>query len=695
MILALSTPFSLKTRLTITTLLIFITSLWSFSYYISQMLHQDMERLLGSQQLMTVTYAAHKLNQELVARIDALHMVAEAVTGARMHDVMLMQDFLEGLPLLLRLFNGGVTVYQANGNSVATSSMREDAQLIDGRTLSMALHGRPGIGRPVMDSGTREAAFGMAVPIRDAGGEVIGALVGVVKLDGADFLEMAATARYGQTGGFMLVAPQERLVIAATDPRRVMTTLPFGNALVEGFVQGYEGWRVGVNPFGQEVLASAKRIPVANWYLAAALPTEEAFAPISAMQQRMLATTVLLTLLAGVLTWWVLQRLLEPMRTAVGTLARLSESQDVPQPLKITRKDEIGQLLAAFNGLLATLTQREEALRVAAIAFECQEGMIVTDANMVILRTNQSFTRIMGYSNDEVVGKSTAFMSSDRDPAGFDEFACEARRGDSTWHGEVWHKRKNGEVFPQWLTCTAVRNEHGEITHFVVTHTDITLLKQEEVRRLEQEAAQRGALVSEVQHRIKNNLQGIIGLLRQFAKKHPETAEPMNRAISQVQGISVIFGLQGRTVLSAVRASELTVAIAGEIQNIWQVPVALDIPPLLPVREIAESEAVPIALVITELIVNAVKHDDSEGSVCVRLKVDAQPNDKLRIHIINSGYLAENYMETLKPDGGLQLISALMPRRGARIDRRQCGRSVVTVLELEPPVVFQGRSEHT
>ena len=97
--------------------------------------------------------------------------------------------------------------------------------------------------------------------------------------------------------------------------------------------------------------------------MVAILPTDEAFAPIHAMQQRMLVTTLLLTLLAAGLTWWMLRRQLSPLLTAAKTLSKQSATDQPVQPLPIVRHDEIGELIGGFNGLLETLGQREEALR--------------------------------------------------------------------------------------------------------------------------------------------------------------------------------------------------------------------------------------------------------------------------------------------------------------------------------------------
>lgn len=697
MISAVPPRQSLKTRVTLTTLVIFLVGLWSLSYYASQMLRKDMGRLLGEQQLSTVSYMAAQLDHDLNDRFTAMTIVAATFSPAILGNTVATQDLLEQRPIFQRMFNAGLFITGLDGTAIASvpsSVERVGVNFLDIDSIAAALkEGKSTISRPIIGKKLLVPSFRMTVPIPDAQGRVIGALTGVTNLEKPNFLDRISNTHYGENGGYLLVAPQHRLVVTASDKRRIMDRIPDPGTspLFDRFGQGYEGTAVLVNPLGVEVLASARSVPVAGWYVAAALPTAEAFVPIHSMQQRMLLATFLLTLLAGILTWWTLNRHLAPMHAAARTLAAMADTNQ-PQPLPISRPDEIGQLIDGFNRLLATLAQREEALRIAAIAFECQEGMIITDANRIILRTNNSFSRIMGYTSEEVVGKTTAFMHSDRHPAAFYDAAWETARRLGAWHAEVWHQRKNGEVFPQWLTSTAVKDGHGNITHYVVTHIDITRQKQQEEKRLLNEATHRDTLVREVHHRIKNNLQGITSLLRQFAQHHPETAVPIHQAISQVLGISVIHGLQGRAVTSSVRMCELTGAIAGEIQNLWQTPVNVDIPPAWIPCVIAESEAVPLALILNELIVNAVKHGGkTHGHVNISLRKGHRP-DMLQIRVSNVGQLADHG----QPDPrhhGLQLIAALMPRHGAALARAQQGELVVTLLELEPPVISLKQKE--
>ena len=344
----------------------------------------------------------------------------------------------------------------------------------------------------------------------------------------------------------------------------------------------------------------------------------------------------------------------------------------------------IGMSLAIFTSHRREI---DTSLHIAAAAFECQEGMIVTDAQMRILRTNKSFARIMGYSNEEVVGQTTTFMRSDRHPPSFYENAWRTGRERGIWNDEVWHRRKNGEVFPQWLTCTAVKNENGVITNYVVTHTDISYRKQQEAERQATQLAQRDALVREVHHRIKNNLQGISGLLRLFAQENPQTTEAINQVMSQIRSIAVLHGLQGHTSMDTVRLCELTSAIAADVQSVWQTPIGVDIPALWTPGIIAEKEAVPIALVLNELLVNAVKHGGkAHGHVSVTLRKGAGPED-IQVTIRNSGHLRSNTDRPTAHHAGLQLIASLMPREGATLTREQLANEVLILLEISPPVL--------
>ena len=130
--------------------------------------------------------------------------------------------------------------------------------------------------------------------------------------------------------------------------------------------------------------------------------------------------------------------------------------------------------------------QAEENLRIAAIVFESQEGMLVTDANSVILRVNSAFSKITGYSAEEVIGQTPRLLSSGRHSDAFYATMWTSINSNGVWEGEVWNRRKDGEVYPEHLTVTAVKDPVGVVTNYVATLTDITVSKaaSEEIKNL-------------------------------------------------------------------------------------------------------------------------------------------------------------------------------------------------------------------
>lgn len=147
---------------------------------------------------------------------------------------------------------------------------------------------------------------------------------------------------------------------------------------------------------------------------------------------------------------------------------------------KTSLRDKEGNLIGVL-GIAHDITRQklaESDLRIAAIAFESQEGMLVTDANNVILRVNRAFTNITGYSAEAVIGQSPSMLASGKHDATFYADMWERITNTGEWEGEIWNQRKNGEAYPQYLTITAVKNTDNIITNYVATLTDITERKQ-------------------------------------------------------------------------------------------------------------------------------------------------------------------------------------------------------------------------
>jgi diguanylate cyclase (GGDEF)-like protein/PAS domain S-box-containing protein len=733
---------------------IFVIAIWTMSFYASQTLRADMQHMLGEQHLATISAIAEQVNQELVDQFKSLDIVAADITPALMGKPAALQLALEQRPIFQQLFNGGIFVTGPDGVALASLPLvvgRRGVSYMDRDFIIAALKdGKATVGRPVMGKKLAAPIFVVAVPIRDAMGLVIGALAGITDLSRPSFLDHVTQHRFGKTGGYLLNAPQYRLIVTGSDKSRMMQPFPAAgiNPMLDRYVDGYEGYGVSVNSRGVEELTAAKGVPVAGWFMALTLPTEEAYAPIRTMQQHMEKSLLGLILLAGVMSWllssWKLRRELTPIRVAARLLASDTAAGRLPKALPVEKMNEVGELLDGFNRSIAVLAERELAIkaqevfkqailnsmaaeiavldrsgnivmvneswcrfaaqngiepatqapsinvganylamcsaqgdnksggepdachgiravlngtlptftldypchsplhqrwftmvvtpltldggfgavvvhtdiserkqaetnliesnelnravtdngqaliwiagldkgchhfnkpwlaftgrtleqeigngwvegvhpddlqrcldiyvtafdrherfsmvyrlrhhtgdyrwilddgaprfdgagcfvgyvghclditnmrkaedevRIAATAFESQLGITITDANKVILRVNKSFTEITGYTAEDALGQTPKLLSSGRHDAAFYSAMWERIALCGTWQGEIWNRRKNGEVYPEWLTISSVTTDSGLITHYVGTFSDITLRKTSE-----------------------------------------------------------------------------------------------------------------------------------------------------------------------------------------------------------------------
>jgi diguanylate cyclase (GGDEF)-like protein/PAS domain S-box-containing protein len=124
---------------------------------------------------------------------------------------------------------------------------------------------------------------------------------------------------------------------------------------------------------------------------------------------------------------------------------------------------------------ISSRKQADAELRIAATAFESQEGMQITNAHCELLRVNNAFTNITGYTVADVIGKNPRLLSSGKHSAAFFAAMWESINSTGTWEGEIQNRRKNGEIFPANLNITAVKDSAGTVTNYVAMLTDITL----------------------------------------------------------------------------------------------------------------------------------------------------------------------------------------------------------------------------
>lgn len=616
---------SLRTRITVGMLLAVVLALWVAALSISHFLQQDMEAAISSQQFSTVSLAANEVDRSLRERMEAVESMAAALNKSMLDQPQQAQEYLEHRLLIPLLFNWGVIVTDRDGLALASFPAkhgRTGVRYGDLPVLQQVLaDGVPRITDPLVGRRTGQPVISMVAPIKDAAGQVVGLVLGVTNLALPNFLDDVSTAKYGNTGDFLITAPHSRVYVASSDKRRVMQPGPPQgvNPVYDRYIAGYQGSGVARSSRGVVELSSSRIIPSTGWLLQSVLPAEEAFAPVRDMQRHLVLISLVLTLAAGGVAWWWLRRQLQPLEEAAGLLDSMGTGSLARQPLPVRREDEIGQLSHAFNGLLSTIlaeeakaaehaaNQRlrkivshvpgvvfqyrlhpdgngsfpfasdaiedifgisateveasasqvrallhpddatrfftsmqnsatslspwrveyrinhprdglkwllvdavpeksedgsliwygfvtditrskanEAELRIAAITFESQEGIFITDARNTIIRVNRAFTEMTGYGEQEALGRNPSFLKSGRHDQQFYQALWQELSQEGCWRGEIWNRRKSGEFYAAWTTISVVRDETGAPSHYVAAFTDVTEHKaaEEQIHRL-------------------------------------------------------------------------------------------------------------------------------------------------------------------------------------------------------------------
>ena len=302
-----------------------------------------------------------------------------------------------------------------------------------------------------------------------------------------DYLhEHFSKVNLGQGAYFLVVDGQQRLVYhpdkskIGTEVVRDFYQLLKGNS--DSFIQ-----RLG----DADVLLSYTKIPDQQWYVISIVPKDTLLVPMARIEQVGIIMLLLSLVLIAVFVRLFAARIVHPIGAISAGFEKfqqglLAPGWRMPQPRSLA---QIGELVRWFNAFLDGMEKRAEAdttLRIAATAFESQEGMLVTDQDGVILQVNSAFTAMTGYSAQEAVGQRPRPLDAGEHNVDFHRAMYETIGHADAWQGETWNRRKNDEPYPAWLTITAVRNSDNQVTHYVATLTDITQRKaaEKEIKNL-------------------------------------------------------------------------------------------------------------------------------------------------------------------------------------------------------------------
>jgi len=327
--------------------------------------------------------------------------------------------------------------------------------------------------------------------------------------------------------------------------------------------------------------------------------------------------------------------------------------------------------------------------RYAALFRDASDPILIADEHGILEEANSSFAALLGYETGELIGMSVGDIHPAREMERVRQSFAEIFRTGQIAPVETCVVCKDGTEIEVEIRPTLAKIGGRTVAQGIFI--DLTERKRLEQRRLKEERAHRDALVREVHHRIKNNLQSVAGLLRRELGRFVELDPRLETAISQVHATAVVHGLQGDNSEEEVRLCDCVSNICKSIFDVSQRNVRFVAGQghagFVPVR-IESSEAVAVALVVNELILNAVKHSpDGRDEPTVSLDADG---DSACITIRNAvADVPEFDIDTGAGLGtGLRLVRSLLPAQGAQLTYEpDADGYLLTTLRLDAPVV--------
>lgn len=255
-------------------------------------------------------------------------------------------------------------------------------------------------------------------------------------------------------------------------------------------------------------------------------------------------------------------------------------------------------------------------------------------------------------------------------------------------NGQLIHK--NGTVSSVKLSVNSVSNDSDTIDYFVILLADICEHIEEDRKLLEREQRHKNTLIREVHHRIKNNLQGIFGLLQNNALEHPEAKAILEQSMLQINSLAITYGLQSKTENGEIYLCDIVHSSTEFCQRLFfstNEAIDLKIPVDHPIR-VDRNNAVSLSLIVNELLLNAIKHSPGKNK---KLSVSLDFDKHHAIFTVKNGAASLpqgfDFEQSIKIGTGLSLVKTLMPEQ-SRLCIYQTNNSVSAQLTMMPPLIF-------
>jgi diguanylate cyclase (GGDEF)-like protein/PAS domain S-box-containing protein len=414
-------------------------------------MREELTRVMSDTQFALVTRVADEIDSKLALHLDLLTQYADAMPRDFTKSREKMQATLRERTPLLGLYDD-ILLFDADGQLIADLPSLPERALLNtaDRPFFQELMrtARPVISQPVISKIRKEPIIQMAAPIFAPDGHIAAVLVGVMRLNKDNFLAGLGNAKNGKSGYFFVISKRPNPVyVMHPDHARIMQPRPDdAHGAAEKALDGFEGTIDTVNSSGLHGLFSFKSLKATNWILGAALPADEAFAPLKLLEQRTYLISILAIVLVAPVVWLTAWFFLSPLSALRDAIHRLRGSTGNFVPVPILRHDEIGDLAGEFNLLIAEREgadsrMRESENRLRMITDNMPALIAYVDRHLRFRFTNKAWGDWFGLEQDQLLGSSVREFVGGRIFASIEAHLDSALTGERVTFEHVMHTK--------------------------------------------------------------------------------------------------------------------------------------------------------------------------------------------------------------------------------------------------------------
>ncbi|QWV93583.1 diguanylate cyclase [Geomonas oryzisoli] len=466
---------------------------------------KEFKASMSSRQYSVVTAMAADLDDRIASAQRELVAVAMSIPPSLVTDPQRLQHFLDSRLDLHQVFSDGTGFYSPEGILLASApgqtlfigkdfSSREYIT----RTLGSA---KPFISEPLISARGRLLVV-FTAPVLGTDGNIIGVLGGRVELAEENFLSRLGHLKVGDGGNFFLFNEQRHMIVHPNRDRLAFPLPPPGKQeLLDRVIGGYEGSGEMVGPSGVAGIYSFKRLQSTGWILAAERPLVEAYEPIYRARSLVLYSLAALLPVALIFVWLFVGRLTSPL-LAFAARVRGMKGGTSFEPMPVPSRDEIGELVQAFNAMMQELTgqrrrlEREKSFAVQLLQHSALPCFVI-DAEHRVIAWNKAIEELTGVGADDQVGRAEAWrafypekrrMLADvvvdgtlQDMADLYSCYADSELIPEGLRAEGWYRLKGKQRY-LCFDAAPIRDSEGNVVAAIQTLQDVTVKAKTEER---------------------------------------------------------------------------------------------------------------------------------------------------------------------------------------------------------------------